>query len=307
MLKPGFLLIVFYLCVVNCVPLSTQQESEETRTVKAVLDHAVVNRILEFASYFGYINDFEIVQHIERVSDALNYYLTKDIPYEQIIYSLLNPLQINKLVCGPWTMFDGNGEPTVSLDVCLAGLVLAKVALAAPLLRSSLQEGGLFNVLDTIALTLDRLDLAGSGPEGEPFEPQVKNNKPEIKEIGGVEYEVVSTVLKNQKKEAAAKKQTVESSQEQTQTSQSPEDIYQGFGFNNWSSGLKKITELGQMLTRRQGLASDFPEWAEGSNDMELYDYLPRSMPGLPTARLQELMRSTIEGLKAAMSVEYKH
>ena len=91
------------------------------------------------------------------------------------------------------------------------------------------------------------------------------------------------------------------------QTSQSPEDIYQGFGFNNWSSGLKKITELGQMLTSRQGLASDFPEWSEGSNDMELYDYLPRSMPGLPTARLQELMRSTIEGLRAAMSVEYKH
>jgi len=333
MLKPGFLLIVSCLCVVNCVPLSTRQESEETRHVKAVLDHAVVNRILEFASYFGYINDFEIVQHIERVSDALNYYLTKDIPYDQIIYSLLNPLQINKLVCGPWTMFDGNGNPTVSLDVCLAGLVLAKVALAAPLLRSSLQEGGLFNVLDTIALTLDRLDfaegpklreggifnildaisnnidridLSGSGPEGEPFEPQVKENNPEIKEIGGVEYEVVSTVLKNQEKEAAAKKQNVESSQEQKQTSQSPEDIYQGFGFNNWSSGLKKITELGQMLTSRQGLASDFPEWSEGSNDMELYDYLPRSMPGLPTARLQELMRSTLEGLRAAMSVEYK-
>jgi len=39
---------------------------------------------------------------------------------------------------------------------------------------------------------------------------------------------------------------------------------------------------------------------------MELYDYLPRSMPGLPTARLQELMRSTIEGLRAAMTVDYK-
>ena len=58
---------------------------------------------------------------------------------------------------------------------------------------------------------------SGSGPEGEPFEPQVKENNPEIKEIGGVEYEVVSTVLKNQEKEAAAKKQNVESSQEQKQ------------------------------------------------------------------------------------------
>ena len=43
----------------------------------------------------------------------------------------------------------------------------------------------------------------------------MKENTPEIKEIGGVEYEVVSTVRKE--KNAAAKKQKAESSQEEKQ------------------------------------------------------------------------------------------
>jgi hypothetical protein len=61
------------------------------------------------------------------------------------------------------------------------------------------------------------------------------------------------------------------------------------------------------MLSHRQGLATaDLPDFAS-HNDMELYDYLPRSMPGLPTARLQELLRSTIAGLKASVSVDYQN
>jgi hypothetical protein len=55
------------------------------------------------------------------------------------------------------------------------------------------------------------------------------------------------------------------------------------------------------MLIGHQSRSSDLPDFAE-SNDLELYDYLPRSMPGLPTARLQELLQSTIGGLKAAVT-----
>lgn len=38
--------------------------------------------------------------------------------------------------------------------------------------------------------------MAGSGPEGEPFVSEEKEKKPEIKEIDGLQYEVVSTVQK---------------------------------------------------------------------------------------------------------------
>jgi len=301
-------LLLISLSVISCVPLTSDYEYEaETRNALS-LDPDLVERITDFASIFGYVNNFEIVKNIERVSDALNFYLTKDIPYQKIIFTLMNPFQITSLSCGPWTFYDGNSNPTVGLDVCLAGLVIAKLFLAAPLLKEGVQEGGIFNVLDTIARTMERLDLSGTGPEGEPFGPEVDEKKPEIKEIGGVEYEVVSTVQKPAVPlySQSSYNQDTRSPLEQTQDFQpSPEEIYQGFGFNDWNSGLKKLTELGTMLSSRQGLVSDLPDFTEG-NDMELYDYLPRSMPGLPTARLDELLQSTIGGLRAAVTVNYK-
>jgi len=320
--------ILLTICIVpylvQSVPLKSDvQQSRGYLT----LNDGLIDRITDFFSYFGYVNDFEIVQNLERVSDALNYYLTKDVPYEAIFYALLNPFQINKLTCGLLTMYDGGQNPAVGLDVCLAGLVVAKVFLAAPLVRSSLEEGGIFNIIDTLAASFDRLDLAGprlmeggvfnivdaihnsintdridlsgSGPEGEPLEPSVEDPlKPEIKHIGDEEYEVVSTV---QKKDT----QTTQSETEQS----SPErEAYQGFGFDDWTSGLKTLTELGSsLLAQRKGLAASTEE-----NDLTLYDYLPRSFAsrvsagtGLPTARLQELIESAVAGLKAAMTVEY--
>jgi len=323
----SYCVLLLSLSLIECVPLTKDYNylAEPRNTYS--LDPFLVARITEFASLFGYVNDFEIVKNIERVSDALNFYLTKDVPYEGIFYSLLNPFQITRLHCGPYDLFKLNDNPNVSLDVCLAGLVLAKLFLAAPLLQEGIKEGGIFNVLDTITSTLDRLDfeegpklkeggvfnildsisnniaridLSGSGPEGEPFVSEEKEMKPEIKEIDGLEYEVVSTV----QKPVAPPMSEYTSLEPQSNLDDfhaSPEDIYQGFGFNDWSSGLKKLTELGTMLIGHQSRSSDLPDFAE-SNDLELYDYLPRSMPGLPTARLQELLQSTIGGLKAAVT-----
>merc|ERR1719233_2354137 len=111
-------------------------------------------------------------------------------------------------------------------------------------------------------------------------------------------HEVVSTV----------QKQDTQTTQSETEQSSPEREAYQGFGFDDWTSGLKTLTELGSsLLAQRKGLAASTEE-----NDLTLYDYLPRSFAssvsagtGVPTARLQELIESAVAGLKAAMTVEY--
>merc|ERR1711971_298765 len=109
---------------------------------------------------------------------------------------LLNPFEVNKLTCGSIITFYDNSadaDATVAVDLCLTALLLAKMFVIVPMILSNMEtgslEGGVFGIFDKLGESLSRLDLAGSGPEGEPFEAAVVNaaNKfaeetPEIKE-----------------------------------------------------------------------------------------------------------------------------
>jgi hypothetical protein len=93
---------------------------------------------------------------------------------------------VNKLTCGSIITFYDNSadaDATVAVDLCLTALLLAKLFVIVPMILSNMDagslEGGVFGIFDKLGESLSRLDLAGSiagsGPEGEPFEANLAN------------------------------------------------------------------------------------------------------------------------------------
>ena len=91
---------------------------------------------------------------------------------------------MNKLTCGSIITFYDNSadaDATVAVDLCLTALLLAKLFVIVPMILSNMDagslEGGVFGIFDKLGESLSRLDLdlAGSGPEGEPFEAALAN------------------------------------------------------------------------------------------------------------------------------------
>merc|ERR1719360_332860 len=90
---------------------------------------------------------------------------------------ILNPLAVNKRHCGSVITFYDNSassDATVAVDVCLTALILAKALFLWSVLSEGIEldrlgDGGVFSILDKITEAVAKFDLAGSGPEGEPF------------------------------------------------------------------------------------------------------------------------------------------
>jgi len=254
-----------------------------------------------------------------------------------IVPILLNPFQITKLTCGSALTFYDSGatNPVVAVDLCLVGIVLAKLLLLAPLV-----QGALFNLLDNITNALSKIDLAGTGPEGEPF----GLHQPKV-----VEDEVLPAVHHVQYNDPKPQDHDNLLQEEQEDDSSiTPGFEYNGFGFNGWSSGLKRLSSLGadeiaavaagsglfQELSSNSGLFEEFDgaalfdrigafaaesgvfedvaavvadsvlkeEVVDLAADSGLYDYLPRSFSS--RSFLDKLLK-IVEKLNKAVHVEY--
>eukprot|EP00091_Calanus_sinicus_P009232 TRINITY_DN21704_c0_g1_i1.p1 TRINITY_DN21704_c0_g1~~TRINITY_DN21704_c0_g1_i1.p1 ORF type:complete len:159 (-),score=0.34 TRINITY_DN21704_c0_g1_i1:68-544(-) len=81
-------------------------------------------------------------------------------------------------------------------------------------------EGGVFSIFDKLGESLSRLDLAGSGPEGEPFEAVLAN---------------------------AANKFAEETPEIKESLATYDEQGYVGFGFNGWQSGVQSFPDISQV------------------------------------------------------------
>jgi len=234
-----------------------------------------------------------------------------------VVPILLNPFQVNKLTCGSIITFYDNSssdDVTVAVDLCLTALLLAKLLVIVPMILSNMDvgglEGGVFGIFDRLGESLARLDLAGSGPEGEPIETALTNaaNKygeesPEIKESlatsmfgifdklgeslasltlpgSGPEGEPIVTAPEN-----AANKYSGEIPQIKESLATYDEQGYVGFGFDGWQSGVQSFPDINQV--------NEFTT-----------NYLPRSFP---TGKLEKLLTSSLHGLEHAISVEKKN
>merc|ERR1712176_1638545 len=97
-----------------------------------------------------------------------------------------------------------------------------------------LGDGGVFSILDKISEAVAKFDLAGSGPEGEPFaDIAAKNGEEEEEESqdGAVQkqpYAYVSPV----------------SHSVSPSVSLSSSESYTGFGLNSWQSGPQAFPDL---------------------------------------------------------------
>lgn len=145
-----------------------------------------------------------------------------------ILPLLLNPFQITKLTCGSViTFYDApQDDATVAVDVCLTALLVAKLIVVIPFLLESLNnpvEGGLFGLLDKLGegLALAKLDLAGTGPEGEAFDFAQKK------------------YTSQENNEAFAKGSNFHNTDADFGNS------YVGFGFDGWQSGVQGLVDWG--------------------------------------------------------------
>jgi len=145
-----------------------------------------------------------------------------------VVPLLLNPFEVNKLTCGSIITFYDNSagaDATVAVDLCLTALLLAKLIVIVPMILSNMDvetlEGGVFGIFDKLGEGLARLDLAGSGPEGEPFENLVN---------------------------AAANKYSEETPELKEELATYDDDQgYVGFGFDGWQSGVQSFPDLTQV------------------------------------------------------------
>jgi len=224
-----------------------------------------------------------------------------------VVPILLNPFQVNKLTCGSIITFYDNSssdDVTVAVDLCLTALLLAKLLVIVPMILSNMDvgglEGGVFGIFDKLGENLARLDLAGSGPEGEPIEKALENaaNKygeesPEIKSsvldgmFGIIDSwreslagESIETALEN-----AANKNSQEIPEIKESLATYDEQGYVGFGFDGWQSGVQSFPDINQV--------NEFTT-----------NYLPRSFP---VSNLEKLLTSSLHGLEHAISVKKKN
>jgi len=156
-----------------------------------------------------------------------------------VVPLLLNPFEVNKLTCGSIITFydnSANADATVAVDLCLSALLLVKLIVIVPMILSNMEgeslEGGIFNIFDRIEEGLARLDLAGSGPEGEPFESKLAN---------------------------AAQKYSEDTSEIEESAAVYNENGYVGFGFDGWQSGVQTFPDISKVNDFTDYLPRNFP------------------------------------------------
>jgi len=152
-----------------------------------------------------------------------------------VVPLLLNPFEVNKLTCGSIITFYDNSassDVTVAVDLCLTALLIAKLLVVVPMLLDNIDteniEGGVFGIFDKIGESLARLDLAGSGPEGEPFENPV------------------SLALNKFSQEEESKPENMEilAAFKESPVLYEDDQGYVGFGFDGWQSGAQSFPDL---------------------------------------------------------------
>jgi len=188
---------------------------------------------------------------------------------------ILNPLAVNKLHCGSVITFYDNSasaDATVAVDVCLTALILAKALLLWSVLSEGIEldrlgDGGVFSILDKISEAVAKFDLAGSGPEGEPFADIAAKN--------GVEEEDSQDVAV-QKQQPYAYVSPVSHS---SPVSLSPSESYTGFGLNSWQSGPQAFPDLTSFYNGNLARA-----FSSGSDSGELGDLVKATLTQLNKA-----------------------
>jgi len=147
--------------------------------------------------------------------------------------------QVNKLTCGSIITFydnSANADATVAVDLCLTALLIAKLLVIVPMILSNMEgeslEGGIFSIFDRLGEGLARLDLAGSGPEGEPFENNLAN---------------------------AANKYSDDTSEIEESVAAYDQQGYVGFGFDGWQSGVQSFPDIAQVNEFSNYLPRNFP------------------------------------------------
>merc|ERR1719384_64871 len=185
----------------------------------------------------------EAMEH--RAGEALDSLVTEF--RDSSVYPLiLNPLAVNKLHCGSVITFYDNSasaDATVAVDVCLTALILAKALILWSVLSEGIEldrlgDGGVFSILDKISEAVAKFDLAGSGPEGEPFADIAAKN--------GEEEEEESQDGAVQKQQPYAYVSPVSHS---SPVSLSPSESYTGFGLNSWQSGPQALPGLSSLYS----------------------------------------------------------
>ncbi|XP_023337793.1 uncharacterized protein LOC111708598 [Eurytemora carolleeae] len=223
---------------------------------------------------------------------------------------LVNPLQITALTCGSVFTFYNSGAntPSVSLDLCLLGIIIAKILVVSlPVLFYELnnvrREGGVMSdVLGNLHDIINNIDFQGSGPEGEPFglenltgenSPLLKYSDQSLEEVLPPVQEVHIDQIDNEKNV----------------------NSYTGFGFSDWSSGIQTLSELnlGPLLqpvlsSQLQSRLSNVVENStisepvvDEETDEGWFDYLPRSFS---SGRVGISLRSALRELSKAVHVE---
>merc|ERR1711953_381099 len=218
-------------------------------------------------------------EHRTSVGNAFDS-ISKELRESSVYPILLNPLSITKLHCGSIiTFFDTSPSDgaTVALDVCLTAFIIAKAIFVWELVANGLDldrigKSEVFGVLDKIGEFFDNLDLAGAGPEGEPFSSLFDSAANKNIEAADVEAEDpnYAPVQHYYMKE--------------DYSHQAGDSGYLGFGLDSWKSGPQTFPNIGQF-------ASSF--YGEDS---------PRSFPGKMSFR--ELLRTTLHQLDKVISVE---
>merc|ERR1719232_2334515 len=182
----------------------------------------------------------EAMEH--RAGEALDSLVTEF--RDSSVYPLiLNPLAVNKLHCGSVITFYDNSasaDATVAVDVCLTALILAKALILWSVLSEGIEldrlgDGGVFSILDKISEAVAKFDLAGTGPEGEPFADIAAKNGEE-----GEEEESQDGAVQKQQQPYAY----VSPVSPSAPVSLSPSESYNGFGLNSWQSGPQAFPDL---------------------------------------------------------------
>jgi len=220
-------------------------------------------------------------EHRTSVGDAFDS-ISKELRDSAVYPILLNPLSITKLHCGSIiTFFDTSPSDgaTVALDVCLTAFIIAKAIFVWELVANGLDldrigKSEVFGVLDKIGEFFDNIDLAGSGPEGEPFS-SLFNSAASNKNIESAEAESEDPNF--------APVQHHYMKQEEY-SNQAGDSGYLGFGLDSWKSGPQTFPNIGKFAS---------PFYGED---------LPRSFS--EKMSFGDLLRSTIHQLDKVISVE---
>merc|ERR1711997_1181024 len=142
------------------------------------------------------VSSLEAEHRTADVADNAFDSIAKELRESAVYPILLNPLSITKLHCGSIiTFFDTSPSDgaTVALDVCLTAFIIAKAIFVWELVANGLDldrigKTEVFGVMDKIGEFFDNIDLAGSGPEGEPLS-SLFNSGAANKNIESVEAE----------------------------------------------------------------------------------------------------------------------